>query len=59
MPQKNDWNASRKECRDKESDLVIIENKEELVRSKLMGLLPGLLHLCAKGLLDYTCVFSS
>ncbi|NWW98893.1 CLC5A protein, partial [Caloenas nicobarica] len=29
-PKENDWNASRKECRDKESDLVIIENKEEL-----------------------------
>ncbi|OPJ80542.1 killer cell lectin-like receptor subfamily B member 1B allele A isoform X2 [Patagioenas fasciata] len=28
--QNNDWNASRKKCKDKESDLVIIENKEEL-----------------------------
>ncbi|XP_013152474.2 C-type lectin domain family 5 member A-like isoform X1 [Falco biarmicus] len=27
---KNDWNASRKECTDMGSDLVIIENKEEL-----------------------------
>ncbi|PKK30199.1 C-type lectin domain family 5 member A-like [Columba livia] len=38
-PQKNDWNASRKECRDKESDLVIIENKEELdyLRSQSRG----------------------
>ncbi|NXW88417.1 KRBBB protein, partial [Alopecoenas beccarii] len=38
-PQKNDWNASRKECRDKESDLVVIENKEELdyLRSQSRG----------------------
>ncbi|XP_010076640.1 PREDICTED: C-type lectin domain family 5 member A, partial [Pterocles gutturalis] len=28
--QKDDWNASRKECTDMNSDLVIIDNKEEL-----------------------------
>ncbi|NWY54793.1 CLC5A protein, partial [Chionis minor] len=28
--EKNDWNASRKECTDKNSDLVIIDNEDEL-----------------------------
>lgn len=35
------------------ADLVIIDNKDELVRSKFMGL-----DLYAKGLMGYTCVFS-
>ncbi|XP_050753496.1 C-type lectin domain family 5 member A-like [Gymnogyps californianus] len=30
MQKKDDWNASRKECTDMNSDLVIIDNKEEL-----------------------------
>ncbi|NXL60681.1 KRBBA protein, partial [Chordeiles acutipennis] len=30
MQKKKDWNASRRECTDMNSDLVIIENKEEL-----------------------------
>lgn len=53
-----DWNTSRKECIDKNSDLVIIDSQEELVRSKFMGLLLGLFDLYAKGLMGYTCVFS-
>lgn len=40
------------------SDLVIIDNKDELVRSKFMGLLLGSLGQYAKGLMGSTCVFS-
>jgi len=38
-----DWNTSRKQCTGMDSDLVIIDSTEELVRSKFVGLLPGLL----------------
>ncbi|KAM9247238.1 C-type lectin domain family 6 member A-like [Leptosomus discolor] len=30
IEKKNDWNTSRKACTDRNSDLVIIDNKEEL-----------------------------
>ncbi|KAM6419726.1 C-type lectin domain family 5 member A-like isoform 2-T3 [Pluvialis apricaria] len=46
--EKNDWNASRKECTDMNSDLVIIDNKDELryliLRSKSHYYLLGLTY---------------